>query len=568
MSDQVSEMNQSKKGLRPWAKGLIAVVALLIVAFLSLVLSNSLLIFKNGIYFSNAESIALPVTESEVQKLEKFKALKEADLTGSECYKQIYEWASAHPEIAVHYGVGLPEGASYDEAAKVADLSAFGREEALAIAGEHAKYIRDLDTVKLDLSKWTADELEAFHKDYPGWDVVGVLTLDNEKAAEFSRLIQEYPDVEFKGTVDIAGSPVTIGAEKAEISEPSQEAFSQLNMVMTHLPGLKTVDFGTDLEGYSKLPEVYAFQKDHPDFTVDYRFSFFDKIVSMNAEKLDLHQRKMTDQGAAVREVIACMPKLTWLDMDTCNVDNEHMAAIRDDFPDIKVVWRVWLGKVYSVRTDVEKILASAPETAGSLTPATAEPLKYCTDVKYLDIGHNEKLKYIDFVQYMPKLEVFIVMWGDVHDISPIKNCTHLEFFEIFTSWITDLSPLSEMHELKHLNICHNPRLKDLSPIFGLTQLERLWIGNHTGIPKSQIEEFRKLAPNCRVNDTVGDAHSGWRGDEPRYQLLRKQMGYNYPDGPTDYQFYWRDPLYKAHDDLDLEWNMLRTTYLEKTGNN
>ena len=141
MSDQVSEMNQSKKGLRPWAKGLIAVAALLIVAFLALVLSNSLLIFKKGIYFSNAESIALPVTESEVQKLEKFKALKEADLTGSECYKQIYEWASAHPEIAVHYGVGLPEGASYDEAAKVADLSAFGREEALAIAGEHAKYI-------------------------------------------------------------------------------------------------------------------------------------------------------------------------------------------------------------------------------------------------------------------------------------------------------------------------------------------------------------------------------------------------------------------------------------------
>ena len=561
-------MSDEKTKNRKWAKGLIAVVAVVVVAFLALILSNKLLIFRKGIYFSNAETIALPVTEAEVAKLEKFTALKEADLSGSECYPQIFEWASAHPEVAVHYGVGLPEGAVYDEATKTADFTAFGREETLAITGEHARYIRDLDTVKLDLSKWTAEELEAFHRDYPNWDVAGVLTLDNEKATDFARLTEEYPDVEFKGTVDVAGSSVTIGADKAEIAEPSDEAFAQLNAVLPHIPSIKTVDFGVDTEGYSRLSAVYEYSKAHPELAVDYRFGFFDKIVSMNAEKLDLHQRKMDDQGEAVREVIACMPKLTWLDMDTCNVDNEHMAAIRDDFPNIKVVWRVWLGKVYSVRTDVEKILASAPETAGSLTPETAAPLKYCTDIKYLDIGHNEKLKYIDFVQYMPKLEVFIVMWGDVHDISPIKNCTHLEFFEIFTSWITDLSPLSEMHELKHLNICHNPRLKDLTPIYGLTQLERLWIGGHTGIPKSQIEEFRKLAPNCRVNDTVGDAHSGWRGDEPRYQLLRKQMGYNYPDGPTDYQFYWRDPLYYEHDDMDQEWNMLKSAYLETAGKN
>ena len=73
-------------------------------------------------------------------------------------------------------------------------------------------------------------------------------------------------------------------------------------------------------------------------------------------------------------------------------------------------------------------------------------------------------------------------------------------------------------------------------------------------MPKDQIEEFRKLHPNCEVNDTCIDSHDGWRWDEdrnyfPRYALLREQMGYHYPEGGTDYVFYWMDPLYEPHDD-------------------
>ena len=35
----------------------------------------------------------------------------------------------------------------------------------------------------------------------------------------------------------------------------------------------------------------------------------------------------------------------------------------------------------------------------------------------------------------------------------------------------------------------------------------------------------------------------------PRYALLRQQLGYHYPEGGTDYVFYWMDPLYAPHDD-------------------
>ena len=92
----------------------------------------------------------------------------------------------------------------------------------------------------------------------------------------------------------------------------------------------------------------------------------------------------------------------------------------------------------------------------------------------------------------------------------------------------------------------------DISPLYGLKNLERLWIGEHDPVPPEQIEKFRELHPNCIVNDTTPDpTEEYWRfadhGDEmgnpmydPRYALLREQMGYQ----EEAYPFYWTDPLY------------------------
>ena len=83
------------------------------------------------------------------------------------------------------------------------------------------------------------------------------------------------------------------------------------------------------------------------------------------------------------------------------------------------------------MRTDVERILASNPSAGGNLTAANAADLKYCTRVRYMDIGHNEILGDISFVQYMPELEVLIAAMDGLSDISPISACTKLEYLEI-----------------------------------------------------------------------------------------------------------------------------------------
>ena len=230
-------------------------------------------------------------------------------------------------------------------------------------------------------------------------------------------------------------------------------------------------------------------------------------------------------------------------------LSNERMQQIREQFPDIDVVWRIWFGQLYSVRTDTERILASKPSVGGLIDDSEAAKLKYCTKVKYMDLGHNEFIYDISFVRSMPDLEVFIIAMNGVSDLSPLESCPKLEYLEIFTTPVSDLSPLRNAKALRHLNISNCPNLSDISPLFGLTELERLWIGTVTPVPEEQVQQMQKNAPNCKISTSSEDPHGDyWRYtwyDEnnatyhwvPRYEKLREQLGYNY----QEYSFYWLD---------------------------
>lgn len=301
------------------------------------------------------------------------------------------------------------------------------------------------------------------------------------------------------------------------------------------------------LDGEYSWDQIRTLMLAFPNVVYDYDFELYGRQFNLLDEKLDLNHITIEDQGELVRKVIACMPNLKYLDMDFCHVDNEHMAAIRDDFPNVKVVWRVWFGGSYTVRTDCTKILASNPGLAGNLKEYNTEGLQYCTDVKYIDIGHNQDIGDISFLGNMPNLEVCIIAMDDITDemLEVLRNCPNLEFLEIQTNHITDLSPLSKMHNLKHLNIACNYNLVDISPLFGLTQLERLWIGGYVNIPQDQIDEMYSRAKEAGNTDLIIetkylDPHAGWRWGNERYDLLKEQLGY---DG-LDYQVIWNDPNY------------------------
>jgi hypothetical protein len=169
----------------------------------------------------------------------------------------------------------------------------------------------------------------------------------------------------------------------------------------------------------------------------------------------------------------------------------------------------------------------------------------------------------------MPKLEVAIRSMCNIRDISPLANCPNLEYLELANTYCDDLRPLSGLANLRHLNVAGigydfygdgtRPSLKDITPLYSLTGLERLWLGGYNPIPSEQVQEMQRRAPQCEIDVSVYEDPVGgrWRYVDlanyidtwvdtyhPRYEKLRQQFGdYEY----TVYNFTWNDPMYDAN---------------------
>lgn len=371
----------------------------------------------------------------------------------------------------------------------------------------------------------------------------------------------EHPQVSVRCEVRLPdGTELPADTRELDLSATPEREYL-LPLVL--LPDLETVELGScgdAAESNMDWEILAAVERACPQTEFHYSFTLYGKPFNLQSTEMDLNHRTMTDEGALVKKVAACLPGLVLLDMDFCEVSDEAMADIRDSLPNTEVVWRIWFGNGrrngYSVRTNVTTILASNPDKAGPLTPENTVALKYCTKVKYLDLGHNNELVDISFVAYMPDLEVAILAMGSFHDISPLANCPKLEYLELQTSGVSDLRPLSGLKNLRHLNLCDCFCLTDITPLYGLTELERLYLGKYDPVPAEQVEEMQRRAPNCEINVTaenptgdtwryVGVDNGGHGALHPRYALLYEQ--FNYGAAPRCYSYIANDPLYHPH---------------------
>ena len=356
--------------------------------------------------------------------------------------------------------------------------------------------------------------------------------------------------------VELLGRTVPADAKEIDLAGVTDENAADVAAKLALLTGPETLVIGKESDNPLSWESLKALHDAAPGAEIDYAFKLWKKDLNLKDEVLDLKYVRMEDEGEQVRQITACMTNLKTLDMDSCGVSNEAMAALRDSMPEVEVIWRVNFGRFYTARTNTEKILASMPGKAGNLVHNNVMALQYCTKVKYMDLGHNNHLDTIEFCRYMPDLEVLIVACTFVEDFSPLAECPKLEYVEALSSCLHDLTPFSGLKNLKHLNIAYNFAVTDITPLYSLTGLERLWIGAHDPVPPEQIAEFRRLVPTCDVNDTTTDpTEEHWRFSDyngpgssnyvPRYALLRKQFGYE----DEDFSFIWNDPLY------DYSWH-------------
>ena len=372
----------------------------------------------------------------------------------------------------------------------------------------------------------------------------------SENVEEISAWAKAHPEVSVRYTVTLPdGTVLPSDTKSVDFSRATGSEALAAAPALSLLPELKTLKLGDERTAMS-LDDIGKLRELLPDTVFQYSFDLYGKSCDLSGSTINLFHVPVDDDARRVDQAMALMPQLTYVDMDSCGVSNERMEQLHLKYPDVKIVWRIWFAQGYSVRTDVVKILASKPSVAGMIDDQEAQKLYYCQDVRFLDIGHNAVLKDISFLRGMPKLEVAILAMNNVEDFSPLADCPKLEYLELFHTRLHDLRPLAGLKNLKYLNIAYDFAVRDISPLYELTQLERLWFGRHVPVSPEQIEEMQRCAPNCVINTTANDpTEEGWRdhtapdGTPGRYSILREQFGY-YTD--SAFSFSWNDPDYAA----------------------
>ena len=393
----------------------------------------------------------------------------------------------------------------------------------------------------------------------------------SENVEEIAAWAAAHPDIEVTYTVALPNGTVVDNHTKSlDLSADSGAELEAAAPRLALLPKLERIKLGAERANVS-WDQLEALHRAVPDALLEYSFDLYGTECDLSNTTIDLYHVPVEDNAVLVERVMPLMVRLVSVDMDSSGVPNQRMEELRQANPDVKVVWRVWFGDTYSVRTDVEKILASRPSVGGMLTPENSEGLYHSHDVKYLDVGHNELLTDIGFVAEMPKLEVAVLAMAYWTDATPLASCPELEYLEMFSTECNDLSPLSGLTKLRHLNVANigcdymsDPPafLRDITPLYSLTGLERLWLGSYNYVPQEQIDEMQRCAPNCEINASTDDPTGGrWRiigydyenymsyfpkDYHPRYVELLAQFAGEGAASITDaaYSYCWNDPLY------------------------
>ena len=366
------------------------------------------------------------------------------------------------------------------------------------------------------------------------------------------------------------GSVYPLDATRVSLHKLKHKDVAEAAELLKQMPALERIDMGTD-GAWTKLnreelnaetaaverplkatrdltwADLRTLQEAAPQAELEYRFVFYGRYLSTLSEEMDLNHSVMTDEGAAVREILPLMKHCKRLDMDSCGVSSERMAEIRDAYPDMEVIWRIWFANdQFTMRTDSERLWCA--NFYPYMWDEYTQELKYLTNLKYLDLGHNLELHDWNFMRTMTNLEVCIITASGWDTLDMLENCTKLEFLEI-VPWAhieLDLTPLAGMQDLEHLNICGMGQTQGWEVLLGMPKLKRLWIGSHTAyfFPEGAMEQILEAHPDTNIlYQTDGAATGSWRLDE-RYQLLRQQ--FDYDQWPSVAPYPYNDPKYNA----------------------
>ena len=254
---------------------------------------------------------------------------------------------------------------------------------------------------------------------------------------------------------------------------------------------------------------------------------FRDLVVPADAEEIDLGKISVgAREYQQFYQFLEQLPNLKRVDMFNTKITRERIAELVEKFPQIEFGWTMKVGD-HLVRTDQTAFSTLHSDQSPRHSNADFSVLKYCKNLKALDIGHSA-VTDLSFLYDLPELRVLIVVDNKFEDITPIGSLKKLEYLEIFYNNVRDITPLKGLDKLLDLNICWN-RITDVSVLKEMTWLKRLWMSQYNDRnpmikpDPAAVEEVRAALPDTQIDSTAkSSVGNHWR-DHPHYKVL-KQM--------------------------------------------
>ena len=445
-------------------------------AILLMVLGLSACQLYNHDYKEDVLEYAMIVTDgSELSILDQYPNLEYVDLRGSTCYEEILDYSASHPTVKVRFSIELGQQPINQDAT---EIRLYGYDATFEDLKNNLKFFRFLNSVHIDQISITKEQLD--------------------------ELKSTYPQIDFTYTVKLGKDVHDATVKELNISEISSKEVELALTVLEHLPDLTRVDL-VNAGGESNLSvnDCKALMEAYPHISFHYQFSLFGQTLSTKTESVTYKDVMIGNGGLEdLRMALAVMPNCKYMCLDNCNIDNESLDKFRADFPDKSIVWRVFIDK-HSVLTDAEVISLS-----GVVRDSDAEPLKYCTNVKYLDMT-GCKIRDFAFLAGMTKLECAVLQQTHISDLSVLSNCSNLVWLDLVNcTSLKDVTPLANVASLKYLNLSLT-KVKELSPLDQIP-LERFKCVKGA-VSDAELDTFRSKHPQCLTSKTGSSVGKGWR---------------------------------------------------------
>ena len=469
-------------------------------------------------------------TVTDFEPIESLATLEHVDLRENYAFDQDAHdaLALALPGCDIRWSVPV-QNAYFDSAADEVDVTALplSVEEIARLTGAYPEKrfiyrvplmgrVYAMDETELDLQDQPLD-VSAIEGALSLMDGVNTVDLRGNKASAqaVSQLCDGHPGVRFMFTCDVPGGEMTTEDSKVTVNGSFDDLMAYMAFA-DYMPNLQEMD-ATSIELTDE--QVDTISADALGGRLKYSVMVFGKKVSSLATELNLDNVPVPSVDA-MEACIARLPKLQKVSMCDCGLSESQMGQLFDAHPEIKFIWWIEFGK-YRLRTDATAFTTGlGTGNSYGFDNSTFAPIRYCTDLMMLDLGHNH-IDNLEFIRGLKKLRVLILADNKLTDCAVLAELKDLEFLELFLNDITDVTPLLGLTKLMDLNIYHNPLYENHKPLKQMTWLKRLWIGG-CRLSKEDYKELQEALPNTQISVTGrGSTGNGWR-QHPHYDIIKR----------------------------------------------